>query len=281
MKTQLLILAAALTISSFSVEVRPVVTGGGGVDPGGIAGVVTGGPEKVVGPGVGPVKVTGAIGGGDSSRAFSFLDSVFNRPECAFLTAEPDIPADLQSVLIRFNNAISANRQWFLQFKEANGGQGPLPYDEHFGITRAEYARVQHLEQFPPRMIVLDSQRVALHRQQDHIQLEGDSSARILNYLEIYTKARKIIFAGDTLNFVGEMDAPPSSPFGQWHGFVWRLERTDVQATLQSNQITARVIEVDAGLPARSDGRVFLRIKYQDVQQGVDRADMDLTGYIR
>jgi hypothetical protein len=121
---------------------------------------------------------------------------------------------------------------------------------------------------------------VTITRENNVIHFKGAGEALILNYLEIDLQQQKIIFAGDTLPFGGAMNAVQLSPFRLTTGYIWRLEKADLQTTLQTDKITARVVELDLGLPVET-GKTFLRIKYQDMQSGVTQADMDLTGFVR
>jgi hypothetical protein len=214
------------------------------------------------------------------AQAFHFTDSVFDRPEFTYDIAEPDIPKDMQSILIRFNDAVTADKQWFIDYrnKYAAGGQ-PLPYNERFGITRAEYQRVQRMEKVPPHLVSVSRQKVTVSRENNNIRFKGSDETRILDYLEIDLQQQKIIFAGDTLHFAGTMNASQLLPFSLTQGYRWRMEIADLKNTLQTNKVTARVVEVTLGLPLDS-GKTFLRIKYQDMQAGETRADMDLIGYV-
>ena len=219
----------------------------------------------------------------DSARdsAFRFADSVFRRAAFVFQTLQPEIPADMQPVLIRMNNAIAANKDWFIEYRNKYAGTGqPLPYDEHFGITREEYRKVQHLEQQPPQLVVVDSQQVAVTRSQGTIQFKSAGSTHLLDYLVIDLHRQQMMYGGDTIPLRGTVATKPSNPYGQWRGYTWRLERTDVAATLEADKPTARVIQVDLGLAAQP-GKGYLRIEYQDIKAGVTTANMQLIGYIR
>jgi hypothetical protein len=215
-------------------------------------------------------------------EAFRWADSIFNRDTFLFQTVEPDIPTDMASVILRFNNAIAANQQWFLDYKSKYGGGGkPLPYDERFGITPEEYRRLQHLEAVPPQLTPVDSQGVEVHRTDGYIRFKsGAGNAQLLNYLEINVPGRQMIYGADTIPFVGRAISGPGDPYGQWKGYAWRLERTDANATTDPAHLSARVVEVDLGLPSKGE-HLFLRIKYQDVNFGVLGANMELLGFIR
>ncbi len=213
--------------------------------------------------------------------AFHFVDSVFARKTFLFQTLEPDIPADMQSAIIRYTRAIAANQQWYLDYRNKYSTSGqPLPYNEHFGITPEEYRRIQHLETMPSQLTAVDSQQVAVSRDHGFIQLKSDGQTHLLDYLTIDSSQELLIYGGDTIPFAGRSGSGPSSPYGQWQGFTWRLERTDIASTLDANKVTARIIELNLGLPSEG-GKTFLRIKYQDVSAGATTANMELLGYIR
>jgi hypothetical protein len=216
------------------------------------------------------------------SAAFHFTDSVFHRDTFLFQTVEPDIPADMANIIVRFNNAIASNKQWFLDYKSRfSVGGKPLPYNENFGITPDEYRRLQHLETPPPQLVPVDSQEVKVIRADGYIRFKGDSgNGKLLEYLEINVAGRQLIYGGDTIPFLNRAISGPSDPYGQWQGYAWRLERTDADAATDSAHLSARVVEVDMGLPFKGD-HLFLRIKYEDVNFGMVGANMELLGFVK
>lgn len=49
--------------------------------------------------------------------AFALLDSLFRRPKFLYIAVGPDIPADIQPIIARMNNALAANQAWFQQYR--------------------------------------------------------------------------------------------------------------------------------------------------------------------
>jgi hypothetical protein len=212
--------------------------------------------------------------------AFRFADSALTRDSFRFVTVEPEIPADMQSILIRFNDAVAANKDWFFAYRDKYAASGkPLPYDERFGISYNEYQKMQRLEALPPQLAPVDTQEVAVVRANGYIRFKGNGNAHLLDYLEVNLQKMQLVYAGDTVPFTGPVTTGPSNPYGQWSGYVWRLEKTDASRATDADQLNARVIEINLGLPSRGD-RIFLRIKYQDLRVGVTTAKMELLGYI-
>lgn len=211
--------------------------------------------------------------------AFALLDSLFNRPGFLYETIGPDIPADMQPILIRFNNAIAANPQWFNEYRNKYSG-GYLPYDPRFGISADEYRRVRRLEDTPPALVPIDSQTVAVLKDGGVIHFEcNNNDEHLLDYLYIDPVHQLLEYGGDTIPYAGPAASGRNSPYGQWQGFSWRLERVETQNVLDTTLLTVRVVEVNIGIPP--DGKkTFIRITYQNLQAGTPTANMELLGYI-
>jgi hypothetical protein len=219
-------------------------------------------------------------------RAFRFVDSVLGRSAFTYDVTGPDIPADVKVILVRFDSAVAADKKWFDEYRKkyVSGGQAGsagqlLPYNERFGISREEYGRLQQLEKQPPRLVTLAQKSVTVVREKNVLHFRGEGEARIFAYLEVDLQQQRIIFAEDTLPFVGPMSAGQLASLQLVQGYSWRFRKVDVNSSLQSYKITARVVEVDMGVPAEG-GRTFLRINYQDMKEGVSQADLDLTGFV-
>lgn len=212
-------------------------------------------------------------------RAFRFVDSALGRT-FTYGIAGPDIPKDVKDILTRFDSAIAANKKWFEEYRSkfASSGQ-PLPYNERFGISAEEYRRLQQLEKQPPRLVTIAQKNVTVARERNVLHFRGEGEARIFGYLEVDLQQQRIVFAGDTLPFAGAMKADQLAVFHLTQGYSWRFQKVDVNSTLQSYKVTARVVEIDMGVPAEGGG-AFLRIKYQDMKEGVSQADLDLTGFV-
>lgn len=213
-------------------------------------------------------------------EAFKFIDSVFHDSACQFEITEFDFPADIRDILLRFNNSLAANQEWFKQYVAHVPAGQPLPYDERFGITREEYGRIRNMDKVHPALKVVDTQKITILRRDGRISFNGEGDGRILDYLEFYIDKNELIFAGDTIPFVPGINiSAAATAYGLSDGYAWRLETTDAGKSLQAGRLTARVVEIDLGIH-RPDNKPLLRIQYQDMENGVNRANLDLAGYI-
>ena len=218
-----------------------------------------------------------------ADSAIHFADSIFHNPTLLYQLVQPDIPADIQSILVRFNNALVANREWFQQYRTAYAGK-PLPYNQRFGITPDEYKRLQNLEQAPAQLTPVDTQKVTVTREAGYIRFTTDGDIRLLDYLQIDLKNNFVVFGGDTIPLIGHTATNATSPYGGWEGYTWRLQKADAASTLATSLVTARVVEVNLGLTSpegqSTPRKVFLRLKYQDMKNGETKANLELVGYL-
>jgi len=214
-------------------------------------------------------------------RALRFVDSVLGRT-FTYGIAGPDIPKDEKDILTRFDSAIAANRQWFEEYRSKFAATGqPLPYNERFGVSAEEYQRLQQLGKQSPRLVVIARKNVTVARERNVLHFRGEDEARIFGYLEVDLQQQRIVFAGDTLPFAGAMKADQMAAFRLTRGYSWRFQKVDVNSTIQNYKVTARVVEIDMGVLSDGGGSGgFLRIKYQDMKEGVSQADLDMTGFI-
>lgn len=251
-----------------------------------------------------------------ADSAIHFADSIFHNPTLRYQLVQPDIPADIQSILVRFNNALVANRDWFQQYRTAYAGK-PLPYNERFGITPDQYKKLQNLEQAPLQLTPVDTQKVTVIREAGYIRFTTDGDVRLLDYLQIDLRQNFVVFGGDTIPLIGRTATTAPSPYGAWDGYTWRLQKADAASSLATSRVTARVVEVNMGLtsptapspqktadstkPAQTSAdstkptqtyadsskpaqtqprRIFLRLKYQDMKEGETKANLELIGYL-
>jgi hypothetical protein len=243
--------------------------------------------------------------------AFGFFDSIFARPSCLFIKLEPGLPMGLDTILARFNNAISANRQWFNAYKDkyATSGQ-QLPYDPRFGITYKEYRRILALANAPIRLAPADSQTVTVLREAGLVHFRSTGENHLLDYLLIDPVHQQLMYGGDTIPFSGLSDpglanrigltaagdtipsnsgmAPTPGTQGNksatptpigWRGYSWRLAKTDIATGIDGLRVAARVVQVDLGL-AQGHPDPLIRIHYEQLKADSTISNFDLIGYI-
>jgi hypothetical protein len=227
----------------------------------------------------------------DRKAAFGFFDSVFARPSFLFARLEPGLPAGMDTILLRFNTAVAANRQWFDAYKDKYAVSGQqLPYDPHFGITYREYRRILDLAHAPIRLAPADSQLVTVLREDGLVHFRSAGENHLLDYLLVDPKHQQLVYGGDTIPFAGLSDPGLASRIGLtangdttgapfWQGYSWRLAKTDIATGIDGLRVAARVVQVDLGM---SQGQInpVIRIHYEQLKADSTVSDFDLVGYI-
>jgi hypothetical protein len=216
------------------------------------------------------------------STAFGFVDSVFHASTVIFEINELRPPDSILDLMIKFNNAIAANKEWAAEYmnKYYVPGQG-TPYNEKFGITKEEYDKVRNAERIPYSLCQVKSEKLLVARENSCISFQGEDSFRILNYLFFCGHSKTVIFGKDTISFAGELTAAASTPFGKWHGYRWLYEKSNQgnDAEIKIHELSSKIIEIDIGRTVPAN-RYFLRIEYQEVAAGEKKAYMDLMGFL-
>ena len=245
----------------------------------------------------------------DRKAAFKFFDSILARPSCLFIKLEPGLPVGVDTILARFNNAVSANRQWFNAYKDKYAASGQqLPYDAHFGITYKEYRRILALANAPIRLAPSDSQTVTVLREAGLVHFRTAGENHLLDYLLIDPGHQQLMYGGDTIPFSGLSDPDLANRIGLtaagdtipsnsgatptpgtpgnttpapifWQGYAWRLEKTDVATGIDGLRVAARVVQVDLGL-AQGQPDPLIRIHYEQLKADSTISNFNLIGYI-
>jgi hypothetical protein len=216
----------------------------------------------------------------------------------------------MDTILTRFNNAISANRQWFNAYKDKYAVSGQqLPYDARFGITYKEYRRMLALAGAPIRLAPADTVAVTVLREGGLIHSRTAGETHFLDYLLIDPGHQQLLYGGDTIPFAGLSDPdlvnriglsaagdttsfPPAAPAPNtqgstsaipaptgWQGYSWRLEKTDVATGIDGLRVAARVVQIDLG---RTQGHPdpLIRIHYEQLKADSTISNFDYIGYI-
>jgi hypothetical protein len=221
----------------------------------------------------------------DRKAAFGFFDSVFARPSFLFARLEPGLPAGMDTILLRFNTAVAANRQWFNAYKDKYAASGQqLPYDPHFGITYMEYRRILELAHAPIRLAPADAQQVTVLKEDGLVHFRSAGENHLLDYLLVDPAHQQLLYGGDTIPFAGLSDPGLVNRIGlttttTWQGYSWRLEKTDIATGIAGLHVAARVVQIDLGLP-QGQTNPLIRIHYEQLKADSTVSSFDLVGFI-
>lgn len=220
----------------------------------------------------------------DQTKPFVFVDSILNKDEMTAEILDFAFSPEIQDILLRFQKAMADNKEWIEEYfsKNYKAGEG-LPYHEKFGITIEEYQKVKDMNQATPSVVVKGSVRIKVKHTASNISFTTtDEELKFIELLEIDLKKQIVVFNNDTIPYRNEINAPASTPFGEWHGYSWKNESSNLgeKDDLKIDKLISKIVEINFG-KVKSTGKILLRIKYKDVDKGQVNANIDMACYLK
>jgi hypothetical protein len=173
---------------------------------------------------------SGQVNNESDPKPFSFVASLFSKDNYTAEFLDFEFPKDVQEILIKFQKSVTEKKEWFQDYFSRNykAGEG-LPYDENFGITKDEYQKIKDLEKAPPNIVVKSKSLIKVVRSPGGLSFKADDNAtKFIEALKIDFKNEILTFMNDTIPFSTEINAAASTPFGQWHGYSWKKENSNL-----------------------------------------------------
>lgn len=217
------------------------------------------------------------------TKPFAFIDSALANDDLHLEFLDFVYPEDIQEIVLRFQQSIGENKEWWEKYFSQNykDGEG-LPYHEKMNISREEYQKIKDIEKNPPAITVTSTVSLKTSRYADMLTFIAEKQdAKIFELFKIDFKNELLIFNKDTIPFVQEFTAPASTPFGEWHGYIWKKETSNLNEgdELKIDSLVSKIIEVNFGKVA-GNNKVLFRLKYKDVEKGKLNANVDMACYV-
>lgn len=218
------------------------------------------------------------------SEPFLFVDSLLKRDEVIVEILDFTLPPDIQDITRRFQKAMAENKEWAQEYISKNYREGEgVPYNEKFGISKEEYQKIKDIEKSRPTIAVKSSVPIKVNRTINSITFTtAHDEIKFIELLKIDLKNQTMSFNNDTIPFTNEINAPASTPFGEWHGYAWKKETSNLGENddLKFDKLISKIVEIDFG-KVKSNGKSLLRIKYKDVDKGQVKANVDMAYYLK
>ncbi len=220
----------------------------------------------------------------NQSKPFLFVDSLLKKNEIDVEILDFAFSPDVQDILLRFQKAMAENKEWAQEYFSKNYKKGEgLPYNEKFGISKEEYQKIKDIEKSPPSVVVKNSVPIKVNRTANRVTfVTAHEEIKFIELLKIDLRNQIMSFNNDTTPFSNEINAPASTPFGEWHGYAWKKETSNLGENddLEIDKLISKIVEIDFG-KVKLNGKSLLRIKYKDVDKGQVKANLDVAYYIK
>lgn len=217
------------------------------------------------------------------SRAFEFIDTIITKDKLTVEFLDFVFPQDVQDILLRVQKAMAEKKEWSEEYfsKNYKAGEG-LPYHENFGVTKEDYQKIKDLDKTPLTIVVKSASTINRNRTTDILSFSADEEkAQLFELLEIDFKNELIIFNSDTIPYHNEINAPSTTPFGEWHGYSWKKEFSNLgdNDDLKVDKLVSKIIEINIGR-VKQNNKILFRLKYKDVNKGQVNANVDIACYL-
>jgi hypothetical protein len=216
-------------------------------------------------------------------KPFAFVDSLLSKDSYTIEFLDFEYPKDLQEIVLRFQQSTVDRKEWFEDYYSKNFKQGEgLPYHENLGITKEEYQKIKDIEKMPPTIVVKSTAFVKANRNSNVFSFKtSENDIKFLETLKIDFRNEVLIFLNDTIPFSSEINAPVTTPFGEWHGYSWKKEISSQgeNDVLRFDSLSATIMEVDFG-KIKKNNKTLLRLKYNKINKGSVKAKLDLACYL-
>lgn len=216
-------------------------------------------------------------------KAFDFVDTIIIKDKLTVEFLDFVFPQDVQDILLRVQKAIAENKEWSEEYfsKYYKAGEG-LPYHENFGVTKEEYQKIKDIDKILTTIVVKSTSVISKYRNKDILSFSADEEkSKLFEFLEIDFKNQLMIFNNDTIPYHNEITAPSTSPFGEWHGYSWEKEISNLgdNDDLKVDKLVSKIIEINIGRVKNNNKTLFI-LKYKDVDKGQINANIDIACFL-
>lgn len=216
-------------------------------------------------------------------KAFDFIDTIIVKDKLAVEFLDFVFPQDVQDILLQVQKAMIENKEWSEEYfsKYYKAGEG-LPYHEKFGVTKEEYQKIKDIDKIRTTIIVKSTSVISKNRNNDILSFSTDEEKfQLFEFLEIDLKNQLMIFNNDTIPYHNEINASSTSLFGEWQGYSWKKEISNLgdNDDLNVDKLVSKIIEIKIGRIKKNNKTLFL-LKYKDVDKGQINANIDIACYL-
>ncbi|HMU47942.1 MAG TPA: hypothetical protein PKC72_16335 [Chitinophagaceae bacterium] len=216
-------------------------------------------------------------------KAFEFIDTIIAKDKLTVEFLDFVFPQDVQDILLRVQKAMAEKKEWSEEYfsKNYKDGEG-LPYHENFGVTKDEYQKIKDLDKTPLAIVVKSTSTINKNLTTDILRFSADDdNAQLFDLLEIDLNKQLMIFNNDTIPYHNEINAPSTTPFGEWYGYSWKKESSNLgdNDDLKVEKLVSKIIEINIGR-VKQNNKTLFRLKYKDIDKGKVNANVDIACYL-
>ena len=198
--------------------------------------------------------------------------------QTSFQVLEKDLTPEFKEVYDKYQKSIIKNKDWFRNFKEKYKEMSPLPYHENFGLTEAEYDKMNK-DFLGLKMRVKTTKTVEVIKEGDKISFKGADDFRFLDMVSI-DKEKNTVLINDAYNakFIGQV-YQSDSEYGGYAGYKWKYEKGNYEAVMARQDPDYYSYEITFAKTMPS-GKVLVLIEMLAIERLNTKVDAMISGYM-
>jgi hypothetical protein len=218
------------------------------------------------------------------TKPYLYVDSLFSKENYTTEFLDFEFDKDIQEILLRMQNAMAANKDWTEQYfsKYYKPGEG-LPYHENMGITKEEYQKIKNIDKSPPRVVIKSTGSLKINRSKGSLSFKtNEEDTKFMEAFKIDFKNEVLLLSNDTIPFAQEINSTSSTPFGEWHGYSWKKEISNIgeKDDIKFETFNTKIVELNFGRTIATN-KIFFRLKYKEINKLDVKANIDMMCYLK
>jgi len=215
---------------------------------------------------------------GDEPSAISFAETLLTPGSHKLEILEKSIPGDLKEIIMSYRKAVQDSLQWYNAYSQQHKNEVPLPYHSNFGITEADYNRMN--KEFPSlKMKVKTTKEFVINKANNQIELKGNDGFTLLDAIIFDVKNKSLLIDGKQIPYIGEVSEKDESGIGAWKGYDWKLEVGNMEDVKAFKSVDYTMIDLSLG--KTTDDKIIVKYKTIYVDAGAPKINGSFTGYIK
>lgn len=206
--------------------------------------------------------------------AMNFVEKALPVGEHKFEALTKDVPEDLLEVIEVYKGNVSSHLEWYNEYLEKNKFKKPLPYHKNFGISEANYNRINNEYPNLP-MKVRGVANLKINQSGDSLTFKGEGTFTMLDGLVIDTKKAVMTINEQPIPFIGEVTTLDG--IGAVQGYKWKFVHNSELDALKNRQDYSLL---EMNIAKAENGKTTIIFSNVYIEAGIPMINGTITGYI-
>ncbi len=215
--------------------------------------------------------------GKDEKAAMKFADKVLTTGMHHFSVLDIDASDDYKALLLRFQKAVSENKDWFINYTKEHAKEKSLPYDKRLGLSESEYQQMTKLILDKQKFKVVKKVELEIIKRDGMIQFKGEYPFVFFDKIVFNLNSPKLFIGEQTIPYYMSIDSKTNSSIGEWKGYGWKWEEGSAENAFDQH-LNYSLVQISVGKTL--DGKILLGTKFIYIEAGQQKVSSDILGFL-